>query len=238
MKNKILQEIKTSSWQPKFEFTDDLDKVIDDILKPHEDYFLKLHSKVKEIIETEVEYAEKNENYSITFADVCNWQKELFEHKVMLWSDLMFDLSNNPKLDDEEGFEEEELLFRKTCDLPNMYITLGLRQSNVKVGNWTPPAPMFLEELKSMCFSILMDFDCRRSMSLDYSWQIEGLNASLISDEENFEENLLLALTEWYKKFETIHFFEDLNGRLGGIIINIISKVTTDKWITKIYQNS
>lgn len=212
MKDKILQEIKTSLWQPKFEFTNDLDKVVDDILKPHEDYFLKLHSKVKEIIEREVKYAEDNENYSITFVDVCNWQKELLDFKLQI-------------IDDYGTF--------KAVNLPNQYITLGLRQSNVKVGNWTPPEPMFLEELKSMCFPITMDFDCRRRFSLDYSWQIEGLVAHLITDEENFEQELLLALTEWYKKFQTIHFFEDLNGRLGGIIINIISQITTNKFITK-----
>ena len=46
----ILDEVATSKWQPEFEFTDDLDEVVDSILKPHEDYFLGLHSKVEEII--------------------------------------------------------------------------------------------------------------------------------------------------------------------------------------------
>ena len=103
-KNQILEEVANSTWQPEFEFTDDLPAVIDKILKSHEDYFLKLHDRVKEIIQRESEYAKHIidtrkyqqhnidssdmkhftkaiDNYQITFADVCNWQKELFEHK-------------------------------------------------------------------------------------------------------------------------------------------------------------
>ena len=40
-------------------------------------------------------------------------------------------------------------------------------------------------------------------------------------------------LTYWYQIFETIHFFEDLNGRLGGIIINILSYILTGKYLIK-----
>lgn len=163
-KQQILNEVETSNWQPKFKFTDNLDAVVDSILQPNEDYFLDLHSKVKEIITRETEFYNNKKDmglssslypeYNITFADVCNWQKELFEHKAILRSDLIFNLSNNPKLYDEIGFEEEEMLFKKTCDLPNQYINLGLRQINVNVGKWAAPHPLNLENLKQMCFPL------------------------------------------------------------------------------------
>ena len=82
-KQDILDEVATSQWQPAFLFTGDLDAVVDSILKPHEDYFLGLHSKVKEIIEREISYAKTADTYQITFADVSNWQKELFEYGTL-----------------------------------------------------------------------------------------------------------------------------------------------------------
>ena len=92
-KEQILQEVKNSKWQPEFIYTDNLNDVVDDILKPHEDYFLNLHEKVKEIIEREIEYGKTVENYKITFADTCNWQKELFEYKkkVAIFKRVSFD---------------------------------------------------------------------------------------------------------------------------------------------------
>lgn len=95
-KEQIIQEVSKSSWQPKFEFTDNLDAAVDSILKPHEDYFLGLHDKVKEIIEREIGVANSEELidfgngvYQITFADISNWQKQLFEHKKFKISQLV-----------------------------------------------------------------------------------------------------------------------------------------------------
>lgn len=207
----ILKEVETSNWQPKFKFTDNLDAVVDSILLPHEDYVLNLHDKVKEIIEREIEYANQNhETYSITFADICNWQKELFEYKVLLWSDLT-------KLDDEEDFEVE------VCSFPNLYINLGLRSTTVKVGNFTPPHPMFLEDLKVMCFPLKIDSEF---LTLPSVYDNGLINGSKIDD-----EYFKYWITEWYKIFQTVHYFEDLNGRLGGIVINILSYILTNKYL-------
>ncbi len=224
-KEQILNEVATSKWQPKFEFTDDLDAGVDSILKPHEDYFLGLHEKVKEIIEREIKRLSglnfgrlfDPRDGKITFADVCNWQKELFEEKYNKVSDLIFDWSNNPeKCTDKE--------FDTLCSLPNMHINLGIRQSNVKVGEWTPPHPMFLEDLKEMCFTILLNehyFEHKDYYFIPYLKT--GRNDNLIK----------YSLTEWYKIFQLIHFFEDLNGRLGEIVINILSYILTDKYLIK-----
>jgi hypothetical protein len=209
-KEQILQEVATNKWQPEFKFTDDLDTVVDSILKPREDYFLGLHSKVKEIIEKEIRFCignkiyDDNNNYQITFVDVCNWQRELFEYK---------------KSKIEETFTEKVFYAGRASRLPNQNIDLGLRQSNVKVGEWTPPAPMFLEGLKEMCFPInitgnILDLP----LSLTYS-----INPILYENK----------LTDWYKIFEAIFYFEDFNYVLGQIVINVMSYVLTGKYLIR-----
>ena len=62
----IKNEVSQSKWQPMFEFTTDLDAVVDSILKPHEDYFLVgLHGKVKEIVLDTIKFAKKvNAHYN------------------------------------------------------------------------------------------------------------------------------------------------------------------------------
>jgi len=226
-KLQILQQVAESNWQPEFEFTDDIDRVVDSILKPHEDYFLGLHSKIKEIIKREISYAKSVDNYTITFADICNWQKELFEHKKELIDVAVSNL-------DQQDLESHHTQFAiKAGCLPNQHINLGLRIVNVRVGNWNPPKPMFLEDLKEMCFPLMLEFDCRKT--IDYSYYLNtGTEAVFEEDFDDvlkYEKEILQMLTNWYKIFETIHFFQDLNGRAGGIVINIISYILTGKYL-------
>lgn len=257
-KQQILDEINSSSFQPEFEFTDSLDKAVDSILKPHEDYFLNLHDEVKEIIERETVFAstlpsfvsessygidgkkgweiqqELLSNYEITFANVCNWQKELFEYKKEKIKDFIepdWQLDEYNDSDDPDDIKEwKDAAFRwNHCKkiinkLPNQHINLGLRQTNVKVGNWTPPNPMFLEELKEMCFPIEVDNGEFLTLPVNFD---DGLINNSKVDDEYFK----YWITEWYKVFETIHFFEDLNGRIGGIVINILSYCLTGKYL-------
>ena len=241
-KQDILQEIVDSNWQPVFEFTDNLDSVVDSILKPHEDYFLGLHSKVQEIIEREISFAQHVDSYKITFADVCNWQKELFDYKMSIIHRQIFNLRQTPG---NIG------TIRHLEKLPNQHINLGLRTTTVKVGDWTPPHPMFLEDLKEMCFSIDLEFTTKTT--IDYGWYVNTcLNAMHIDDfiydyhsidnykidYEKYEKEVINHLTEWYKVFETIHFFNDLNGRVGGIVINILSYLLTGKYLININYNN
>lgn len=98
----------------------------------------------------------------ITFADACNIQKYLFDVKVKI-------------------VDEQKLT------LPNLHINLGLRQTEVKVGGWVPPHPLFLSDFVRNLFPVY---------SADWK-----------------------SLVDWYKQFQTVHPFEDLNGRVGGIIV-------------------
>lgn len=245
--NEILQEVTTSSWQPVFHYTDNLDEVVDNILKPHEDYFLKLHSKVKEIIQREIDFATLNEVYEINFHMLCQWQKELFEFKkyiVHKKSCKNIDMYEDGDVDLEQFNYYQD----KLDELPNLYIKLGLRTTNVKVGDWTPPHPMFLEDLKSMCFPILRKEELvAREKEFDTQWVLKFPKSEkhesyftysseekvLRFDSFGYNQAILDSLTEWYKTFETIHFFEDLNGRLGGIVVAILSYLMRQNYLTK-----
>ena len=255
-KEQILKEVANSNWQPTFKFTDDLDAVVDSILQPHEDYFLGLHGKVKEIIEREIKNRTDTSILqivipeavnSITFADVCNWQKELFEYKkyqMREWTDR----ANCIEQANLKPYEisDREVLIKCINNLPNQYINLGLRSTNVIVGNFIPPHPMFLVDLKEMCFPIIIENSSYKRNSIDIYSQLYMGNEFVwfqgdyvdtndfenpIIDEINLESSLLNELTNWYKLFNQIHFFEDLNGRIGGIVINILSYILTNKYL-------
>ena len=216
----ILHEVATSKWQPEFEFTENLDEVVDSILKPHEDYFLGLHSKVKGIIQREISYAKTVDTYQITFADVSNWQKELFEYKKRKIEDLVSLIQYGDRANLSDSY--------KAQDLPNQYINLGFRDTNVKVGKWIPPAPMFLENLKEMCFPV-------KTITEDNDITVYLLGTRLEKEEGMIQDKdfILEILTDWYKIFQSVHFYNDLNGRVGGIVINIISYILTGKYLIK-----
>jgi hypothetical protein len=231
-KEEIFQEVATNEWQPEFEFTDDLDAVIDSILKPREDYFLGLHGKVKGIIETAIadyERGDITEGYKISFNNVCNWQKELFEHKMNIikgHSQILSNINWQAAARSQSTLNKLEIS-EKAIKLQNQHIKLGLRQSNVKVGEWTPPAPMFLEDLKEMCFPIdLSNF----GNVVKYR---EPKMIDLKSKTELKNREVKICLTDWYKIFETIFYFEDFNYVLGQIVINIMSYVLTGKYLIR-----
>lgn len=212
----IFNEVANSNWQPTFTGTFSLDEAVDSILKPHEDYFLGLHDKVKEIIEREIHYAKTISDYRITFADICNWQKELFEHKIEIIDRNIRNI--NPDEDWFFGRDSTKIYI----DLPNQYINLGLRKTSVKVGNWRPPHPIILDELKEMCFPISVNLNEDRLSFFIHGW---------VGAKRDTKKQLLSCLTEWFKIFQTIHFLEDLNGRVGGIVINILYHLLTGEYL-------
>lgn len=85
-------------------------------------------------------------------------------------------------------------------NLPNIFIDPGVRRKMVKVGKWKPPHPMFLQDLIEQIFPI--------EISSKHGWifKYPGLDTGSIPG-------------FWYRLFQTIHPFEDLNGRVGGIIV-------------------
>ena len=117
---------------------------------------------------------------------------------------------------------DRDALLKRINNLPNQEINLGLRQKEVTVSGRKCPPPMLLEELKEFCFPIKIDDD---KVSIHYREICHGRD----------NKQLLNTLTDWYKLFNQIHFFEDLNGRLGGIVVNILSHILTGKYVTITY---
>ena len=131
------------------------------------------------------------------WGDACNIQKFLQIEKLRQIKNAREDLQLFPDSVESETRE-------KYCALPNQHINLGLRKTNVQVGSWAPSHPMFLQELVDAIFPVFLT---DRPFAHERQKQISS----------NIE------LIEWYKWFETIHPFEDLNGRVGGIIVAVLS---------------
>ena len=218
MKEQIIKEVRESNFQPTFIYSDSIDKVVDSINIPHEDYDLDLNGVVRSIIVSETYKGMKDIRtspfiYSITLNDIFYYQNEILKVK-----------------------QEKAALSNKSY--PNIYIKTGLRTHSVKVGNWIPPLPLYLQEFSEELFPIQlkMKFTESDDMYFQFSTLTIKLFDKVITEEfyENENENddrLLEILTEWYKYYETIHFLEDFNGRTGGIVINILSYLITSKYL-------
>jgi hypothetical protein len=197
----IINEVESSSWQPEFEWVSSLREVSDRINAPHEDYPLGVRPTI-DMIEG---FAGVDK---ITWADACNIQKFLFTAKQ---DQIRNAVEDSNKCIDEPGLSIHRVAGKYEC-LPNLHINLGLRKVEVKVGEWNPPHPMFLQDLVNAIFPVfLTDMPFVHDRQKQISSHIE--------------------LIEWYKLFETIHPFEDLNGRVGGIIVAALSH-SNDHYLT------
>lgn len=182
----IINEVKSSKWQPEFEWVDSIDECADRINSPHEDYPLGIQPTIQMI------GLLKNEK-RITWADACNIQSFLFRGKA--------DIINAQIASYTGGYSKNH---EWLLSLPNRYITIGLRKKEVQIGAWIPPHPIFLQDLVDKIFPIF-------------------LTDTPFFHERQKQISSNIELIEWYKLFETIHPFEDLNGRVGGIIVAILS---------------
>ena len=87
---------------------------------------------------------------------------------------------------------------------------------------------MFLEDLKKMCFPIFdLEYDCMSEVDTNHIVSLDGIYTSLHSEIVKYK------LTQWYKICMTCHYWDDLNGRIGGIVINILSYILTGKYLIK-----
>lgn len=202
---KIYKEVEYGTWQPTFEFTVCQADAIDSMLQGHEDYDMKLHSFVKEILDQESNHFARND-FRISLQYALALQATLFRHKKSIYF-----------ADDYKGKE-----------LPNMYIKLGIRTRPVKVGLWYPPIGLYVAELINECFLIDIEQFCFLGNVAQF--EVEDLSAISIKRKEEYLEEVLQAITNWYKVFEIIHPLDDLNGRVGGIIANLISYKLTGMW--------
>ncbi len=215
MKNQIINEVRTSNFQPTFKFTDNLKEAVDSINRPHEDYDLDLNDVVKSIIEEESlkGFTDTTTNpfiYAISLNKIFEWQKKILKVKL----------------------EKAEL---SNKSYPNLYIKIGLRTHSVKVGNWNPPPPLFLQEFSELLFPIELRINYIDHNDLIY--QDNFLELPLFNKTvypfftDDNESDLIYFLEEWYKYYQTVHFLEDFNGRTGGILINVLSYLITGKYL-------
>ncbi len=215
MKEQIIKEVRESNFQPTFIYTDSIDEAVDSINIPHEDYDLDLDNIVKSIIEKELSNGFNDTTnhpfiYSISLNKIFEWQKEILKVK-----------------------QEKAALSNKSYH--NLYIKTGLRTHSVKVGNWNPPPPLYLQEFSELLFPIQFKRDLIESEEVIY--QDNFLNLRMFKDTpypyniNDNEADLIPILTEWYKYYQTVHFLEDFNGRTGGIVINILSYLITGKYL-------
>ena len=228
----ILNEINNSTFQYKFEFTNNIDSAVDNLLKIDEDYFLNLNNEVKELIQKEIEYAiqlnehssfqKQNfensllgvfakplESYEITFEYVCRLKKEIFEHKIQIIEDINSDAFND-YLNCKPNYLESLKLAKKANNLLNKNINLELRN------------------LKEMCFPLSISSIKEKS----FFWLLIAAEIDKLPEtKEDWDSIYLLVLEDWYKVFQKINFFGDFNHKLGGIIINIFSYLITGKYL-------
>jgi hypothetical protein len=183
----IIHEAVQSKWQPTFGWTNPIDIAADCINLPHEDYPLGVGSTTAAI-------REMSESIRVTWADACNIQKYVFQHKMQAIDILLSEDHSQLETPDLRPWAES---------LPGRYINLGLRRIEVQVGHWKPPHPMFLQDLIEKVFPVTL--------------------SSTIGIPQVSCPGIACTLQFWYQLFQTIHPFEDLNGRVGGIIVAALS---------------
>jgi len=211
----IIFTCQTSTWQPKFAFSDNIMDVAKCINYGHEDLGI-LNDATRQIIERLV-VAKK---HRFSWQDICDIQQELYDSKryIIKMEKVRYELlesSNNKNFD----MRAECRYVNKLLNLPNLDIPLGLRKRFVKVGTYKPPHNVYLPLLIKHIFPVQATI---KPMAV----------------KDCFDGNYTYHLLNWYKIFETIHPLEDLNGRLGGIVVAVLSYFTYGKFLVDRKYNS
>ena len=84
------------------------------------------------------------------------------------------------------------------------------RRVNVRVGNHRPPDFLFVDHLMKEIMPVV--------------WHDDN-----ITRYTRFSATTEIKMVEWYSLFQTIHPFQDGNGRVGAVVVAIISYIKTGK---------
>jgi hypothetical protein len=98
-------------------------------------------------------------------------------------------------------------------DFNRKYIKVGgWRDTHVTVGNYTPPDPFHL------------DFLMNKITPVVFKSNTQSLTGKLFNATSESE------MIDWYILFESIHPFQDGNGRVGGIALAVMSYTLRNGW--------
>ena len=125
-------------------------------------------------------------------------------------------------IDVQDLLNWQEEILRPLTLLDGKYM-IGYRRDNREVNGQQAPASM-----TEICFPV-------KTITEDNDITVYLLGTRLEKEEGMIQDKdfILEILTDWYKIFQSVHFYNDLNGRVGGIVINIISYILTGKYLIK-----
>lgn len=221
--------MKNQEWNPEFYWTNDITQCVDDINRPHEDYPVRNDITLK-VLE---HYIRKFSNNDKRIAEDGYGNVYIRKSTVLTIVDI-FDIHKDIMSVSGTTTDGDVIYPLSERELGNF------RTHTVKVGVTIPPAPQKLPELiKSVIpiyiqsnelvrtdpkilvnrFSMFLSYDTNDMINWNRSSSINNVT------KERFLVELANLIKNWYIAFENIHPFSDGNGRVGGVVVALLSYI-------------